>query len=540
MTLPQTLPALLRRAVQRWPDRIAWVFDERGESLTFTDIDVRSDALALVLADNGIRRGDHVAVMLDNTPAFPLAWLAITKLGAAMVPVNTGYRRYDATRLLAHSQARLVLADDRHAQLLRQIQHETRIEAVIELGRSDYTRSTPATPREDVTADVTPATVSNIQYTSGTTGAPKGCVLPNLYWTTLVQGLIDGFPNITVADVILTAQPFHYIDPQWNVALGLASGSRLVVLDRFHPSSFWSKIIEHGVTWFYCLGMMPKLLLNAPAPARPDTLRSVCASAIPPELHRDLEARWDVPWFEAFGMTETGSDIRLDPRDHDDCVGTGCLGRAVPGREARIVDDADNPVTPGTTGQLVVRGAGMMTGYFRDPDATREVFRNGWLHTGDLARMDEQGRVYFVGRTKDMIRRSGENIAAAEVERVLQLHPAVAMAAVLAEPDDLRGEEVHAVIVAAEGHGATELADLAEHCRQQLAAFKVPRYWTFVADLPLTASERVAKGELRARLDSQSIENPRVDLSLVAEMSDLPGRPDVRPGAGLAPEQAPR
>ena len=355
-----------------------------------------------------------------------------------------------------------------------------------------------------------------------------------------MQGLIDGFPNITENDVILTAQPFHYIDPQWNVALGLASGCRLVVLDRFHPSSFWSKIIEYGVTWFYCLGMMPKLLLSAPAPARPDTLRSVCASAIPPELHRDLEARWGVPWFEAFGMTETGSDIRLDPRDHDECVGTGCLGRAVPGREARIVDEADNPVAPGATGQLVVRGAGMMTGYFRDPDATREVFRNGWMHTGDLARMDERGRIYFVGRTKDMIRRSGENIAAAEVERVLQLHPAVTMAAVLAEPDELRGEEVHAVIVAADGHGATDLADLIEHCQRQLAYFKVPRYWTFVAELPLTASQRVAKGELRAQpRRGDDIEDPGVDLGLVPEVRDPPGRTDVRPGAGLAAEQAP-
>jgi crotonobetaine/carnitine-CoA ligase len=246
-----------------------------------------------------------------------------------------------------------------------------------------------------------------------------------------------------------------------------------------------------------------------------------------------------VPWFEAFGMTETGSDIRLDPRDHDECVGTGCLGRAVPGREARIVDEADNPVAAGTTGHLVVRGAGMMTGYFRDADATREVFRNGWMHTGDLARMDEQGRIYFVGRTKDMIRRSGENIAAAEVEQVLQLHPAVKMAAVLAEPDELRGEEAHAVIVAADGHGASDLPDVIEHCRRQLAAFKVPRYWTFVADLPLTASQRVAKGELRARLDSQSIEDPRVDLGLVTEVGDSPGRTDVRPGAGLAAEQAP-
>jgi crotonobetaine/carnitine-CoA ligase len=155
----------------------------------------------------------------------------------------------------------------------------------------------------------------------------------------------------------------------------------------------------------------------------------------------------------------------------------------------------------------------MMTGYFRDAEATRAVFRNGWMHTGDLARMDGQGRIYFVGRSKDMIRRSGENIAAAEVERVLQLHPAVKMAAVLAEPDELRGEEVHAVIVAADGHGSTDLADLIEHCQRQLAYFKVPRYWTFVADLPLTASERVAKAELRARLDRDT---PRTTLDRTA------------------------
>jgi crotonobetaine/carnitine-CoA ligase len=167
----------------------------------------------------------------------------------------------------------------------------------------------------------------------------------------------------------------------------------------------------------------------------------------------------------------------------------------------QIVDEKEEPVPPGVTGQLVVRGAGMMTEYFRDPEATAAVFRNGWMHTGDLARMDEQGRVYFVGRSKDMIRRSGENIAAAEVERVLQLHPVVRMAAVLPEPDELRGEEVHAVLVAADGSGATDLAELIEHCERELAYFKVPRYWTFVAELPLTASERVAKGELRARLD---------------------------------------
>ncbi|HET6868895.1 MAG TPA: AMP-binding protein, partial [Solirubrobacteraceae bacterium] len=264
MSLPPTLPGLLRRAAQLWPDRVAWTFDEHGESLTFADVDARSDAVARVLAGNGVRQGDHVAVMLDNVPAFPLAWLAITKLGAAMVPVNTNYRRYDAAHLLAHSQARLALTNETYAQLLREVQPDTELRAVVCLDPADF-----AAPGAPPAAEVAADTVSNIQYTSGTTGAPKGCVLPHAYWTTLVRGLVEGFPNITADDVILTAQPFHYIDPQWNVALGLASGCRLVVLDRFHPSTFWSKICDYGVTWFYCLGMMPKLLLSAPAPDRP-------------------------------------------------------------------------------------------------------------------------------------------------------------------------------------------------------------------------------------------------------------------------------
>jgi crotonobetaine/carnitine-CoA ligase len=250
-------------------------------------------------------------------------------------------------------------------------------------------------------------------------------------------------------------------------------------------------------------------------------VRVVHASAIPPELHKALEQRWGVPWFEAFGMTETGSDIRLEPEDHDECVGTGCLGRPVPGRQARIVDEQDRPVPPGTVGQLLLRGEGMMTGYYRDPGATAAVFRGGWLHTGDLARMDEQGRVYFVGRSKDMIRRSGENVAAAEVERVLQLHPAISMAAVLPEPDELRGEEVHAVVVAAPGHGPPDIPVLVAHCRSQLAYFKVPRYWTFVAELPRTASERVAKAALRERLDS---DRDRVTIDALRPSSS-PRRP---------------
>lgn len=484
------LVTLVRRAADLWPDKDAWIFDETGERLTFAEVERRSTRFALALLELGLEPGERVAVMLENQPEFPLLWLALAKLGAVLVPVNINYREFDGAHLLQHSGARFAVAAPEFVELLTRIAPDTKLERV--LTPDELRAESIGAARFEVSGEL-PA---NIQYTSGTTGAPKGCVLPHRYWLTLARGLVTDFPAVSDEDRILTAQPFHYIDPQWNVALGLASGATMVVLDRFHPSTFWDKIREHGITWFYCLGLMPSLLLQQPeSPAdREHSVRAISASAIPRDLHAELEARWGVPWFEAFGMTETGGDIRMSEADHDELVGSGCIGRPARDREAMIVDDEGRPVARGETGELVLRGIGLMHGYHDDPEATAHAFRDGWFHTGDLATMDSHGRIFYVGRTKDMIRRSGENISADEVERALLLHPVVRLAAVLAVPDELRGEEVQAFVVLA---AETAPEELAEFCAAQLAYFKVPRYWTIAESLPLTPSERVAKGELR-------------------------------------------
>lgn len=488
-----TLVALVTQAARQWPERTAWHFDATGARYTFAEVDEHSGRFAAGLHELGVRTGDRVAVMLRNQPEFPLLWLALAKLGAVLVPVNINYREFDGAHVLRHSGARFAVAAEEFVGLLAKIAPDTAVERVL----------TPDALRSDTVREADPVVAEqpmNIQYTSGTTGAPKGCVLPHRYWTTLALGLTTDFPSIGTGDVLLTAQPFHYIDPQWNVALGLAGGATLVVLDRFHPSSFWDKVREHGVTWFYCLGLMPTLLLRQPpSPAdRAHQVRAISAS-IPPELHAELEQRWGVPWYEAFGMTESGSDLRVSEADHDVAVGTGCIGRPTRDREVIIAGEDGKPLPRGETGELLIRGLGLMQGYHDDPEANARVFTGGWLHTGDLARMDAEGRVYYVGRTKDMIRRSGENISADEVERALLQHPAVRLAAVLAVPDELRGEEVKAYVVC-EGERPPP-SELAEFCAGQLAYFKVPRFWTFAEDLPLTPSERVAKGELRKAAD---------------------------------------
>jgi crotonobetaine/carnitine-CoA ligase len=297
---------------------------------------------------------------------------------------------------------------------------------------------------------------------------------------------------------MLTAQAFSYIDPQWNLVAALMAGAHLVVLDAFHPSTFWSKVREHDVTYFYCLAAMPTLLLKM----HPDPLdhshrvRVVQCSAIPASRHQELEQRWGVKWYEAFGMTETGADLRVTDEDHDELVGSGCVGAAARAREVRIVDAHDVSVPRGEIGEVVLRGPGLMDRYEADPEATAAAFRGGWFHTGDLGRMDEAGRVYLVGRFKDMVRRAGENVSAREVEDVLLTHASVRLAAVVAVPDELRGEEVKAFVSISGGSEQVIVSELAEHCGQRLARFKVPRYWEVCDDLPITASHRVAKTRL--------------------------------------------
>lgn len=496
-TSTDTMGRLLDDAARQWPDKVALNFPALAEVLTFGDLYSRVIRAAALLRSRGVRPGSTIAVLLQNRPEFAIIWLAAARIGAAVAPINARYVADEVDYVLGHSEAVVLVTEKEFRPVV------DAIETPIEVLDHQEVRAAPVSSLPEDT-DVPGDTVLNLQYTSGTTSRPKACLLTHDYWLRIAEEMTrpdeDGSDAVSIRheDRMLVAQPMYYMDPFWHIATVLRAGAHLTILDGFHPSTFWSDVRRHDTTIFYCLGAMPTLLLKMPESAH-DTdhsVRAILCSAIPPLRHRELEKRWGAPWYELYGMTETGVDIRVRVGDHDAAVGTNCIGRAGVGREAAILDCDGVRVGSGVVGELALRGRSLMRGYFRDPESTAATIdANGWLHTGDLAWMDDGGNVYYEGRKKQMIRRAGENISAAQVEDVLMLHRDVANAACVPVPDEIRGEEVLACIQLTDA-AVNRPSDFAAFARKRLAVFKVPRYWVVVDSMPTTPSERVAKTAL--------------------------------------------
>ncbi len=496
------LGGLVRLAAKTFADSVIFRFE--GKSLTFLQLEQQTNRLANVLQALGVKQGDRIAVMLPNGFEFPISWLSIAKLGAIIVPINTQYQHDDLRFVLRDAGTSLIVSSAEFLPLIKNVQPECEALKTIALfGASDTAFDLESAMKNSNTEfdlpDITRDTLVNLQYTSGTTGFPKGCMLSHSYWLELGQRSSE-LLQCDFDDVDFTVQPFYYMDPQWNTVLCLLSGIRLVIVPKFSVSRFWQTIHAEEVTFFYCLGTIPIFLLKQPpnpALEQGHRLRLVSCSGIVPQFHALFETRFAVPWREAFGMTETGVDIAVPLSDT--VIGSGTIGQPVPGKVARIINHSttgiETELEANQIGELVVKGGVMMQGYWNRPDDTARALQGGWMHTGDLAYRDANNNYYLVGRLKEMIRRGSENIAASEVEAVICEHPQIQMAAVVAIPDDARGEEVKAYIQL-EPNTKLEPNELLEFLRPKLARFKLPRYITFVNEFPLTPSEKIAKHKL--------------------------------------------
>ncbi len=456
----------------------------------------------------GFGHGHRAVLLLENRPEFFHHYLALNALGVSIVPLNPDYRRGEMRYVVEHSEAHVgVAVPNRLAELAAATNG-------LEIPLMD-TENLPAAfpaPARQAADSARPARESEaaLLYTSGTTGRPKGCRLSNHYmltagaWYIGTGGLSQIRPE---CERVLNPLPLFHMNALACTASGMMlAGGCLITPDRFHPASWWQDVADTEATVIHYLGVMPPILLNRePAPAEVShKVRYGFGAGVDPVLHGPFEERFGFPLIEGWGMTETGRFINdnFDPRQ----VGTRCIGRPREGLEVSVIDDNGEPAALGEPGELCVRSAaadpreGFFSGYLKDPEATEEAWRGGWFHTGDVVCRDGEDRLYFVDRKKNIIRRSGENIAAAEVEAVIQGLDAVAQVAVIAVADELREEEVMACIVAMPGQVVGQAAARAvfDHCHQSLAYFKAPGYVLFRDSLPTTGTQKVQKTELFA------------------------------------------
>ncbi len=458
----------------------------------------------------GFGHGHRVALVLKQRPEFVLHFLALNSLGCAVVPMNPDYTQDEFAYILEHSEADVViaLADAMRVLAAAASSLAVSIEAV-DLARFDG--DLPDARRAPPSASLPDGrTIASILYTSGTTGRPKGCVLTN------ECHFIAGNRYATMGGVVMFTRgeeriynptPFYHVN---NLLVSLTCAMLLrschVLPERFSPSKWWQEVCATGATVLHYVGIVPLMLFNQPVDPfeRRHKARFAIGAGIEATLHRAIEERFGLPFVEIWGMTEiprvTGDTH--EPRK----VGMRAIGSSDDEYEIVVADDQGRPVPDETDGELLIRarganpGLGFFAGYLKDQAATDHVWRDGWFHTGDVVRRAPDGMVHFVDRKKNIIRRSGENISAVEVEAAIATHEAVGQVAVIAVRDELREEEVMACIVLKPD--VTASGQLAEAIQQwsacTLAYFKVPGYISFLESLPMTASNRVQRAQIFA------------------------------------------
>jgi acyl-coenzyme A synthetase/AMP-(fatty) acid ligase len=474
-------------------------------TLSYGEARAHIEALASRLRAAGYGPGHRVALALDNRAEFFLYFLALAKVEVSIVPLNAAMSVTELAFVLGHADAALAVTHQAHAAHLRAALPATTPLHVLNEDDAAFARAVG--PR------VAGAGEAALLYTSGTTGTPKGCILTNEYFLEigrLYTGLGGHCRFDGVGDRLATPLPVTHMNAlACSFMAMLMTGGCLIQLDRFHPSTWWHSIRTSRATAFHYLGVMPAMLLNAPASSDDNVaaaVRFAFGAGVDPRHHAAFEMRFGVPLVEAWAMTETGAGAWITANREPRHLGQRCFGKAPPGLAYRIVDDTGSDVVTGMPGELLVKRdgpdprRGFFAGYYKDDLATSQAWAGGWFHTGDLVRVGEDGSFFFVDRSKNIVRRSGENIAAVEVESALLTLSDVLASAVCPVTDDIRGEEVFAfVVLLPEISPSLETAmRLQAHCQRLLAYYKAPAYVAFRTGLPQTASQKLARAEIRA------------------------------------------
>jgi crotonobetaine/carnitine-CoA ligase len=497
-------------AVPKNPSR---VYLPDGLELTYAQAAEQVQYLISVYSQAGYGVGHRVGLSLENRPEHILHKLALNSLGVCCVPLNPDYRPQELAYIISHSRVDVIISLRTHLKnIIDAVGRHASMPSIVCVESFAQELSPPKILKEHVKPNSdTPA---SILYTSGTTGKPKGCVLSHRYelaagaWYANTGGLADIQEN---QERLFNPLPLYHVNASvLSFYCMLLTGNCQIQTDRFQPTRWWEEVVASRATIVHYLGVIIPMLLNQPTVPREreHRIRFGFGAGVEPTLHQAFEDRFDFPLVEIWGMTEMVRTLSVSspPRQ----VGSRAFGKQAPGLEVRVVDDQGRDVLENNPGEMLIRHSAeeprkdFFSSYLDDPEATERAWRGGWFHTGDVVTRDSSGMLHFVDRNKHIIRRSGENISAAEVEAILQAHLLVKMVAVLGVTDEVREQEVLACVCLSErarsikNDWSTEerqkiAISLFKHCSERLAYYKAPGWILLVDDLPTTGTQKIQK-----------------------------------------------
>ena len=477
----------------------------------------KANKISTIFLDNGYGNNLRVATLLGSTPAHYIVKLALNKIGVSVVPINPDYSPDETAYLLADSGSVLAICAEHYMkQLKTAIAYKDLSVPIVTYDEIETIQTLK--PLSDLGTQVHGKTEASLLYTSGTTGRPKGCILSHEYELMCGEVYANIGAPISLSfgkDKILNPLPSYHINAGIvTFFAAMLTGNSLIQPERFSISSWWEDINETEATIFHYLGVIIAVLLSDQSATKASLgkLRVGFGAGVEPALHQEFETRFGIPLIECWGMTEMCRVLynNEEPRQ----IHTRAMGRPREDLQVKVVDESDQEVEIGRPGEMVVRHsektprAGAFSGYLNKEKETEEAWKNGWFHTGDTVTMDETGMLYFVDRAKNIIRRAGENIAAAEVENCLFEIEIVSKIACIAVKDDIREEEVMACVVLEDGKKESkEVAEiLFNHALEKMAYFKAPGYILFMDDLPVTGTQKVVKHKIfEADIDPRNL-----------------------------------
>jgi len=484
------------------------------QEYTNTDLERLSNRLGRGLLKMGLQKDDRVVVFLPNIPEVLISYLAILKVGAIVVPVNPSLSPQELSYIINDSEPLMIITSTGLAETVRRAQELSLIKpSVIVAGKSSHQNARPIADcyMEDnsfLMIERPDEAIAIIMYSSGTTGKPKGAMLSHLnlrlegYGDAQQIGLIDPAGNRQLEKVnLLGVLPFSHVYGLCTMAVAYLSGGTIFLMPEFDPGKTLKCIQENEITVFGGVPTMYTWLAAYPDAENYDTSSVVRwisgAAALPAEVRNSFEKRYNTKILDAYGLTETASGFSMQRYDRP--IKPGSVGPAMPGCEVRVVDNEGRPLPPGQVGELTIKGPNVMKGYYRNEEETAQALKDGWLYTGDIGYMDEDGDIFIVDRKKDLIIRGGFSVYPSEVEAVLCDHPEISDVGVIGVPDREYGEQVCAFVVLKEGAKVSK-KEIQSFCRENLAGYKIPRHIEFCDSLPKNELGKTLRRQLRAAL----------------------------------------